>query len=283
MKGVRRQWDAFDDYVLRRLHANGRSSKWIAAFMCCAVCTIQRRAKPLGLVFDEKHRWTPVEDALLRKRYPDEPAAAIAKDLGLRVPQVHQHAKFLGLKKSEAFYESDRAGRILRGRTDPRMTRNQFKCGHTTWNKGTHYTAGGRSAETRFKKGRPAHEARNYVPIGTEKYDTKRGVIVRKLTDDPSIFPACRWKPVHVIVWEAANGPVPPGHIVRFKTGMKTLVSSEITVDRLELVTLAENMRLNSIHNLPKPLKEVVQLRGRLVRQINKREGKHEKQHRRPA
>ena len=63
--------------------------------------------------------------------------------------------------------------------------------------------------ETQFKKGRPASEARNYVPIGTEKVDPKRKVLMRKVTDDPALFPVNRWRPVHVMVWEAENGPVP--------------------------------------------------------------------------
>src|SRR5574337_2009025 len=134
--------------------------------------------------------------------------------------------------------------------------------------------APGRMATTQFKKGRPAQEARNYVPIGTEKYDSKRKVTVRKITDDPAIFPAMRWRPVHVLVWETANGPIPKGHIVVFKKGLKTLVSADITVDRLDLVTLAENMRRNSYRNYPQPIPQLIQLRGALNRKINKRERK---------
>ena len=58
----------------------------------------------------------------------------------------------------------------------------------------------GRMAETQFKKGRPAIEARNYVPIGTEKVDPERKVLMRKITDDPKLFPVNRWRPVHVLV-----------------------------------------------------------------------------------
>jgi hypothetical protein len=71
-------------------------------------------------------------------------------------------------------------------------------------------------------------------------------------------------------VWEAENGPVPAGHVVRFRDGLKTLVSAEITINRLELVTLQENMLRNTIHNYPKPIVKAVQLRGALTRQINK-------------
>lgn len=126
--------------------------------------------------------------------------------------------------------------------------------------------------ESQFKKGRPASEASNYVPIGTEKVDPKRKVLMRKVTDDPAIFPTRRWRPVHVMVWEAANGPVPEGHIVVFRPGLKTLVAAEITADRLETVTLAENMRRNSYHNrFPPELKELVHLKARITRRVRRR------------
>ena len=108
--------------------------------------------------------------------------------------------------------------------------------------------------------------------IGTEKVDPKRKVLMRKVTDDPALFPVNRWRPVHVVVWEAANGPVPEGHIVVFRPGLKTLVAAEITADRLETVTLAENMRRNSYHNrFPPELKELVHLKARITRRVRRR------------
>lgn len=272
-KGHARTWSAFDDDVLRALHANGHGVSYAAMFMVCAKCTIHRRARRLGLVFDEKHNWTAAEDAVLRARYPDEQTADIARDLGLNIGRVYQRAARLGLHKSAEFMASDAAGRIQRGRQDPRMVAHQFQKGIVPANKGLRRPgwAPGRMRETQFKKGRPAHEARNYVPIGTEKYDAKRKVTMRKVTDDPSVFPVMRWRPVHVLVWEAANGPVPKDHIVVFKKGRKTLVSADITVDRLDLVTLAENMRRNSYHtNYPKEVAQLIQLKGALNRKINK-------------
>jgi len=49
-------------------------------------------------------------------------------------------------------------------------------------------------------------------------------------------------------------------------------VSEHITVERLELVTLAENLRRNSIHRFPEDLVQLIQLKGALVRKINRRE-----------
>lgn len=274
-KGQRRLWSAFDDDVLRTLHAAGRGVSWIAAFMVCAQCTIHRRARRLGLVFDEKHFWTAAEDQVLRDRYADEQTETIAQDLGLGLGRVYQRARKLGLSKSAAFYLSDKSKRIQRGKQHPAMIASRFPKGHVPANKGLRRPgwAPGRMAKTQFKKGEMSGAAaRNYVPIGTEKIDKKRNVLMRKVTDDPTIFPVKRWRPVHVLVWEAAHGPVPDdGRIVVFKKGMKTFVAAEITADRLELVTLAENMRRNSYHNnYPKEVAQLIQLKGALNRKINR-------------
>jgi hypothetical protein len=269
----RRRWDAQDDFVLRRLRENGRDAKWIARFMCCNVSTIHRRARLLGIEF-HRHCWSVAEDAELRRRYPDERAASIARDFGFTLSQVYQRAAKLGLHKSDAFMASDRSGRVQRGKQDPRMVAHQFKKGSVPANKGLRRPGWhrGRMRETQFRKGRPAHENANYVPIGTERVEPRDGYLIRKVTDDRSLVPARRWVAVHRLVWEAVNGPIPKGHVVRFKPGMKTTVASEITLDKLDLVSQADNMRRNSIHNYPAPLKEVVQLSGRLMRQIHKRE-----------
>lgn len=274
MTAPRRHWDELDDFVLRRLHANGRGVKWIARFMCCATCTIHRRARQLGLQFDGKHRWTAAEDALLRNRYPDERTSDLARDMGLSTLQVSQHAHVLGLHKSAAYLASPAACRLRRG--DEVGKAYRFPKGHVPANKGLRRPglAPGRMAETQFKKGCMAGAAqRKYKPIGSERV-SRDGYLERKVTDagDTNAARQRRWVPVHRLVWEAAHGPIPPHHVVRFKPGMHTTVADEITADKLEMVSLADNMRRNSIHNLPKPLKEVVQLRGRLMRQIHKRE-----------
>jgi hypothetical protein len=61
---------------------------------------------------------------------------------------------------------------------------------------------------------------------------------------------------------------------VRFRAGMKTMDPALITVDRLELVTHAENMRRNTIHNLPPALKQVIQLNAAIKHRITNRERK---------
>lgn len=152
-----------------------------------------------------------------------------------------------------------------------RGSATRFKPGHATWNKGISWNAGGRSAETRFKKGRPASEAFNYAPIGSHRV-TKDGYLEEKITDDPNISPSRRWVAVHRLIWESANGPIPAKHIVVFKPGMRTINPEEITIEKVECISRAENMRRNSYHQYGPEIASLIQLRGAIARQINKQE-----------
>lgn len=214
--------------------------------------------------------WSAQDEFILRQLYADESNEALGELFGRAARAVGLKARGLGLQKSARYMKT--AGRI--------------QPGQEPWNKGKPGSTGKHPncRRTQFRKGRPAREARNYVPVGTVKFDRKRGVVVRKLTDDPAIYPAGRWRPVHVIVWEAANGPVPEGHIVRFRDGMKTLDPDAIAVEQLELVTLAENMRRNSYHTrYPKEVARLIQLKGALTRKVNRRSRNNEESNERRA
>ncbi|MFW6284152.1 MAG: HNH endonuclease signature motif containing protein [Desulfosalsimonas sp.] len=109
------------------------------------------------------------------------------------------------------------------------------------------------------------------MPVGSERV-TKDGIRQRKVTDTGC--PPRDWKSVHGLLWEKHYGPVPAGYIVVFKNGDR----ADIRIDNLEMISRAENMRRNTIHNLPEPLAEVCRLRGVLNRHIKKREREHEEQ-----
>ena len=216
--------------------------------------------------------WLPGEIDLLREMYPDTPSERIAQLMGRPVRSVYSKANALGLTKSANYYRTHQAGRVQSG---DRGQQTRFNPGQEPWNKGRKgWQAGGRSVETQFKPGRPPHLHRNYVPIGTLRID-KNGRLERKVSDDQSIYPAKRWVPVARIVWEAAHGPIPPKHVVRFRDGMHTTLEHEITLDRLECVSQRENMRRNSYHTTHPELRQIVQLRGALTRKIRNREQSH--------
>jgi hypothetical protein len=213
--------------------------------------------------------WTPALDAKLRSLYADNPTEVVAEMIGARTSQVYSRASHLGIKKSDTFLSSVKSGRIARGKQHPNMTATHFKAGSKPWKKGTNYVAGGRSAETRFKKGRKAEESFNYVPIGTVRL-SKDGYLERKMTDDPALVPARRWTFVHRLVWEAAHGPIPPGHMVVFRPGQKTHLEELLTADRLECISRAENARRNSIWRSDPEVAKLYQLKGQITRQVNR-------------
>ena len=219
----------------------------------------------------KKIPWGKKELADLKKLYPDHTAEEVAKAIGCSTRRVYNKVHQLGLKKSEAFKASDKSKRIQRGKQSPAMIASRFKPGQESWNKGIKGVTGVQDAcrATQFKKGRPAHEARNYQPIGSERV-SKDGYLERKVTDNPDIYPARRWVPVQRLVWEAANGKIPHGHIVRFKNGDKL----DNRLENLECISKAENARRN-VNSIPPELRKVNQLRGVLQRHLNKQRDNH--------
>ncbi|WP_369952372.1 HNH endonuclease signature motif containing protein [Ralstonia syzygii] len=215
-----------------------------------------------------RRAWSEAELELLRQNYADSRAEDIARAVGRPVRVVYNKARQLGLKKSPEFYAGSQSGRLdgVRGMT------GRFAKGHTTWNKGVKGSTGHHPncVRTQFKKGHMHGAAQhNYVPIGSERIN-KDGYLERKVTDDPKLVPARRWVGVHRLVWEAANGPIPKGHVVCFLPGRRSTDVNLITVDALELVHRAELARRNHPKNKSPDLWRLVQLKGAITRQVNR-------------
>lgn len=217
--------------------------------------------------------WTDDQVETLRRLYPNYRSQDIAFMLGQSLHSVYRKANSIGLKKTAEFVAAESARQLAK--PDHPMRQTRFTKGHGPWNKGVKgvYTGGD---ATWFKPGQLPHNA---LPISSTKFD-KSGVLLQKISNDKGNNSA-RWRAVHELVWTQVNGPVPAKHIVVFKPGMRTNVLEEITIDRVECISQAENMKRNTRHNLPPELNEVVQLRAVLTRQINKRTRHHEqKEHR---
>lgn len=214
----------------------------------------------------ERRPWTDQDKEVVRLFYANTPTSDIAAALGRSVGQVYNIAQKLGLHKSEDYLASPASGRL----DGVRGNGSRFRKGQPSWNSGLKgWQAGGRATETQFKKGRPAHLSRNYQPIGTERIN-KDGYLERKVTDDPSIVPVRRWVAVHRLVWEAANGPIPPKHVVAFLPGRRTTDAALITIDALELTSRADLARRNHPKNKSPELARLVQLKGAITRQVNR-------------
>ncbi len=236
------------------------------------------KRKP-GSTTPPRRRWTAAEVAKLERDYPDRQTEELAVEFECSIARVYAKAAELGLHKSAHYMESDRSGRIQRGRCDPRMVATQIKPGSTPWNKGTKGVSGHHpnTRRTQFKKGSMSGAAQhNYVSIGSYRI-SKDGYLEQKTNDDHPV-PARRWVGVHRLVWEAANGPVPRGHVVCFLPGRRSAEVEKITLDALELVSRAELARRNHPRSRNPELAKLVQLKGAITRQVNRiaREAKEE-------
>lgn len=223
-----------------------------------------------------RRRWTPEEDATLRELYPHLRSVEVAERLGRPVTSVIHRARALGIVKDPDFLASHASGRLQPG--ERRSVETEFAPGLTPWNKGTRGVCGHHpnTRATQFRPGSVQGRARELLqPIGATR--VVAGYLLRKVNDD--LPRQRRWKAVHVLVWEEAHGPVPPGHVVAFLPGRRTTVETEIRPECLELVTRAEMMRRNSFHTgLPDEVKCLVYAKGQLTRKINALErSSHEK------
>jgi hypothetical protein len=210
-------------------------------------------------------KWTEAEERMLRKLYPHQPTKELAEQLGRPVANVYAKANNMGLKKSEAFQASASSGRILKGGLLSVAT--QFKPGQKSWSAGLKGVVGVQAGcrATQFKKGQRGNK---WVPIGSTRINGD-GVLDRKVAETG--YGPNDWKAVHRLVWIAANGPVPDGHLIAFLPGRHTTVEADITLDALELVSRRDWIKRHTLHNYPKEIAQVIQLRGAITRQINKR------------
>ncbi|WP_207953573.1 hypothetical protein [Vreelandella lionensis] len=100
--------------------------------------------------------WSPEDLAALAKVYPDTDNATLARIFRRSLSSIKNAAVNNELKKSAAYLEREKPG--------------QFRSGHPTWNKGTHFRPRG-SEKGQFK---PGHKPHTWLPIGSERV-TKEG------------------------------------------------------------------------------------------------------------
>ncbi|SFK75609.1 HNH endonuclease [Nitrosomonas aestuarii] len=188
--------------------------------------------------------------ALLKSLYsgstPDELCAALDNQLSAR--QIGYKAKKLGLRKSAEYM--NKYGIAENG------TR---VAGSVSWNKGKKFNALGRSVETQFKKGT---KPPNWRPVGSTRI-SKDGYIEIKIAEGMH-----KWRLLHRENWKKHHGQYPKsGQAIIFIDGNK----HNCNISNLALITRQELMLKNSVHNLPAPLKQVIQLTGALRRRVNER------------
>lgn len=201
-------------------------------------------------------RWTEQDDAVMRAEYPGADTAELAARFGRTVHSVTSRAKTLGVKKSREFLRREGMRLLATG------LGNRFKKGNVPWTKGrTGFQAGGRSAQTQFKK---RHLPHNHKPVGATR--VKLGYLQRKVTDTGNTLRD--WKFVHLMLWEAHHGPVPDGYMLRFRDGNPM----HIDITNLELISRRENMARNTIARFPPALRSAIHMKHKLQRAIDEKQ-----------
>lgn len=220
-----------------------------------------------------KFKWLPWQIAIVVCCYQNTSNAALSKVTGASINQIYSLAARYGLKKSKWFYAKHPSS----GNTGSRPglgAGSRFKKGHVTWNAGMKGLRTPGCEKGWFKPGSMPH---NTHEIGSYR-TTKDGTLQRKISNDKGSN-SKRWRGVHELVWIEHNGPLPEKHICVFKPGMRTNVLEEITIDKIECISLAENCRRNSVHNRGPEIAKAYQLIGQITRQINRKEKQHGNSH----
>lgn len=198
-------------------------------------------------------RFTPEEDQFLRENYLTIPASTLSRMLGRAKTVARQRMVVLGL-----VVPKEVAARFAK--------ESQLKKGNVSFNKGrkqTEYMSPERierTKATRFKAGQLPHNTKHDDCISIRP--DNRGVKYKFIRLSQG-----NWIPLHRHVWQQANGPIPRHMKLIFRDG-NTL---NCDLANLELLTPAELMLRNTVHNYPKPIAQAIQLRGALNRKINRK------------
>ena len=189
---------------------------------------------------------------------PDE----LMAHLGRSLPSIYHHATALGLHKSPEYFKVEVAGRFVKNGV---TQGHRFAKGMVPWNAGMKGWVAAGTEATRFK---PGQKPKQTMPLGSYRLNPD-GHLQRKVTE-LSGSNSKRWRSVAELVWVEANGPLPAGHIVRFRPGMFTAKLEEITLDRVECISRAENARRNHPFNKSPELAKLYQLKGAITRQVKR-------------
>lgn len=209
--------------------------------------------------------FTPEQDRILLENYLLIPEKVLALRIGLSSTCLRIRRKQLGLIIPN---------NIIANRKN--MTR--FKAGQQSHNKGKkqvdYMSPEGleRAKAKQFKKGNIPHNQypENVVTIRT---DYKTGISYQWARLSPR-----KWEPLHRIVWQNANGPIPEGHLVIFKNGDTT----NCNLSNLECISHAEHGSRCSrqMHARPQELKIAIKLNNQLISKIkNKTHAKTKTEH----
>lgn len=249
MNNKQKRWSEHEVDILKNEYPTCSSLQELADRMGRSLYSLITKANSLGIIRKIIAVWTQDMDNILKEYYPCKPTSEVAAILGLNSKQILCRARRLKLHKSPE---------VVKGIRENGM----FLKGHVPFNKGMKQqefmTAEQieKTKATRFVKGQVPVNIKEigYERISVDCYvevKTEKGFVLK-----------------HRMIWEEHNGPIPKGNIVRFKNGNKL----DIRIENLELVTCAQNMKDNTIHNYPPEIKTAMRRISKLKRMVKKYE-----------
>jgi len=213
----------------------------------------------------KKRFWSEQDDELMRLKYPHTSTKKLASELGVSIRSCYSRANILRLVKTSVYLATAESGRLSKGEVIGFNT--FFKKGNVPFNKGLKQTdfmcteSIAKSKQTQFRKG--------HLPANTKE----DGVIIPRKDKTGKVYLYIReslgiWKLYHRQVWEQHHGKLKSNEVVRFKDGN----SLNCDISNLFMVPKSMNMKLNSIHQYPEELQEVIKLNNKLKKKILKTE-----------
>ncbi len=194
--------------------------------------------------------FTKNEDKYIKENYLTITIGNLSKQLGRSYFGVRNAMKRMGLVLPQDILEA-------------RKSMCWIKKGSISFNKGKKQTeymskeAIARSIPFRFQKQHLPHN----VKYDGYEHLTKDGYIEVRVALRKYVLK-------HKLIWEAANGKIPPKHCIWYKDGNK----QNVTLDNLEMISQAENLRRNqeSFRSLPPEIQEAQGLINKINRKIKK-------------
>lgn len=207
--------------------------------------------------------WTDADMWRLLALHPDTGNAELARKLDRSYHSIVGMAQTLGSKKSSSYLSNlpKASGMVKAG------IAFRFPKGHVPANKGLRRPGfhAGRMRETQFKKGHfPANRDPDFYVIGALRVNAD-GYIDMRTSFRPG---STGWTALHRILWIDAHGPIPKGFALRFKDGD----SLNVEIENLELLSRADLLGRNSIHNFPPVLRSTINMLGQLKRRIREKQ-----------
>lgn len=207
---------------------------------------LKREVRCVGRVSDDRF------DQYIIENYLRLPVKTLAKNIGKSYTFVTHRLSALQLTiPQEIIAERKKLGQIKPGNTP----NNKGK----KWDDFMSKEGQLKSKSTTFKKGNLPHNT---------KYDGS----IRVRTDKSGIkykyirISKGKWELLQRKIWSEQVGPIPPDHLIAFKNGD----TMDVRIENLEMISLEENMKRNSIHSYGPEIAKIYQLKGAISRQINK-------------